>query len=522
MRKIKNGWFLVVAILAIVGILHFGPPDVLGASPRGTLKAAIHWNIAAEWLDPATTGWVISAHFPLYFFHDALLKPMPDGNFSPCLAESWSISSDSKVYEFRLRKGVKFHNGDTMTAEDVVFTFLRYKGGNSKTIHDKTEKVEAVNPQLVRICFKEPFPDFLEYLLPGSSTIGWIVPKKYTEKVGEAGYRRHPVGAGPYKFVEYEPGVKIVGEAFEEFWRKVPNIKRMEYFSVREPATRLAMVKRGEVDIATMMSDVFYNELKQDKNLRMLTPISPTRWTVYLTAQWDSKSPWSDQRVRKAASLAIDRKTIADVFAPGCGPAGSLGLEGDELALSFPPDPYDPEGAKKLMTEAGYPKGFHGGKYYPYNSVYGPYGEMVATYWKAIGITVEIVLLDRSMWMAQRRGGKMSGKMKGGLFIDDIGAATITGVLDNLFGESSYGNYPDVEALWGQFKKESDSKRRKDLITRIQRLIHEKTMFIPLTATSTPVAIGPKVKGNPYKIQPPNKVLPIWFFSPFEDIELVD
>ena len=139
----------------------------------------------------------MSAHLPLYLFHDALLKPMPDGMYSPCLAESWSISPDAKVYEFKLRKGVKFHNGDTMTAEDVVFSFKRYKAAQAKLIHDRTEKVEAVNPYLVRIYFKEPFPDFLEYLLPGATQIGWVVPKKYVEQVGEAGFKKHPVGAGP-------------------------------------------------------------------------------------------------------------------------------------------------------------------------------------------------------------------------------------------------------------------------------------------------------------------------------------
>ena len=116
--------------------------------------------------------------------------------------------------------------------------------------------MEAVNPYLVRIHFKESFPDFLEYLLPGTTTIGWVVPKKYVEKVGDAGFKKNPVGCGPYKFVEFVPGVKLVGEAFEEFWRKVPDIKRMEFHSVSEPATRLAMVKRGEMDVATLMIDV--------------------------------------------------------------------------------------------------------------------------------------------------------------------------------------------------------------------------------------------------------------------------
>ena len=163
-----------------------------------------------------------------------LVKVMPEGLYTPSLAESWTVSPDAKVFEFKLRKGVKFHNGDAMTAEDVIFSFWRYKGGNAKMIHGKTEKVEAVNPYLVRFQFKESFPDFLDYFLAGGGTIGWVVPKKYVEKVGDAGFKKHPIGCGPYKFVEFVPGVKFVGEAFEEYWRKVPQIKRMEFYTIPE------------------------------------------------------------------------------------------------------------------------------------------------------------------------------------------------------------------------------------------------------------------------------------------------
>ena len=223
-----------------------------------------------------------------------------------------------------------------MTAEDVVFSFRRYKAGLAKFIHGKTEKVEAVNPYLVRIQFKEPFPDFLDYFLPGTTTIGWVVPKKYIEKVGDAGFKKNPVGCGPYKFVEFVPGVKLVGEAFEQFWRKVPKIKRMEFHSVSEPATRLAMVKRGEMDVATLMIDVYFQEVKKDPKLRLLIPFSPSQRLVYIPAQWDPKSPWADARVRKAASLAVDRKTLADIHMPGSGPLGSSGSGRRSFGAIFP------------------------------------------------------------------------------------------------------------------------------------------------------------------------------------------
>jgi len=510
MRTRRIGMFLTGVALVVFGILHFGSGRASAAAPTGLLKYAIHWSISADWLDPATGSFPVSAHLPMYLLYDSLVKPMPDGTFTPCLAESWTVSPDAKVYEFKLRKGVKFHNGEIMTAEDVVFSFWRYKAAQAKTIHGKTDRVEAINPYLVRFHFKEPFPDFLDYLLPGVSTIGWVTPKKYVETVGDAGFKRHPIGTGPYKFVEFAPGVRLVAEGFEEFWRKVPNIKRLEFYVIPDPGTRLAMVKRSEVDIATLMQDVFYHDAKKSPGVRLFAPISPGVWSVYITSQWETTSPWSDPRVRMAASLSIDRKSLADIHHPGCDPTGTVGLPGDPFAVHLSPHPYDRERARRLLAEAGYPKGFQGGKFYPYGGNW-PYGAQVANYLKAVGIDLDIVLLDRAAWIAAREGGKM----KGGLFIDLSQAPTIGGRLSYLFGPTSYGKYPDIQSLWEQFQREIRPKVRMELIARVQNLIYEKNLWLPLTLSNVPAAFGPKVKGNPHRIQPL-----IWFTAPFEDIEL--
>jgi peptide/nickel transport system substrate-binding protein len=516
MRTKKKKWLLTGMVLALLGIILFGSNAAEAAAPEGVFKEAIHWSISADWLDPATCGYSFSTALTLYLLHDALVKFMPEGTYTPCLAASWSSSPDKKVWDFKLRKGVKFHNGDTMTAEDVVFSFWRYNSTGAKFIHARTEKVEAVNPNLVRFQFKKPFPDFLDYLLPGSTSIGWVVPKKYVEKIGVVEFKKHPIGCGPYKFVEFKAGQKLVAEAFEGFWRKVPHIKRMEFHTVRDPGTRLVMVRRGEVDIATLMTDVFYEDVKKDPKLRLAHPISATQWILYISPQFDPKSPWSDARVRKAASLAIDRQSICDVHAAGSKPIGDITLEGDPEGVQFPPDPYDPAQAKKLLAEAGYPEGFHGGKFYPYQGAYWPMGEQIANYLKAVGISVDTFLLDRPAVIAMREGGKF----KGTLFVDTPAAPTIGGRLQVLFAKGrSYDNYPDIQAIWDQYNKEVDSQVRKDLIARIQRLIYERTMWIPIRSSVSAAAVGPRVKWTPYKLQPP-ACSPIWWTGPFEDIEL--
>ena len=157
----------------------------------------------------------------LYALHDALVKPMPGQPRAPSLAESWSVSKDGLVYEFVLRKGARFHNGEPVTAEDVKFSFERYRGTAVKTLKDRVAAVETPDPGHVRFRLKQPWPDFMTFYASATGA-GWIVPKKYVEKVGDEGFKKAPIGAGPYKFVSFTPGVELVLEAFEQYWRKTP------------------------------------------------------------------------------------------------------------------------------------------------------------------------------------------------------------------------------------------------------------------------------------------------------------
>jgi peptide/nickel transport system substrate-binding protein len=163
------------------------------------------------------------------------------------------VSADQRVYEFKLREGLKFHNGDAFTAEDVRFSFHRAKG--SRVLHEKVREVAVVDPYRVRFHLHEAWPDFMTFYGTLVSGASWVVPKKYVERVGDDGFKKQPIGLGPYRFVSHAPGIELVMEAFEGYWRKVPSVKRLVFKSVPEPITRAAMLKRcrpGHEDPSSM------------------------------------------------------------------------------------------------------------------------------------------------------------------------------------------------------------------------------------------------------------------------------
>ena len=233
------------------------------AAPEGTLTFALHYTLPPRWLDPAESESIITPYLTLYAIHDALLKTMPGGAATPSLAESWSMAKDGLSAEFTLRASARFHNGDPVTADDVKFSFERYRGGAAKLLKDTVKDLVVVSPTRVRFVLKEPWPDFPAFYGTMVASAGWIVPKKYFERVGEEGYRKAPIGAGPFKFVSFTPGVELVLEAFDGYWRKPPAIKRIVFKVLPDETTRAAALKRGEVDVAFLLSGATAEDIRR-------------------------------------------------------------------------------------------------------------------------------------------------------------------------------------------------------------------------------------------------------------------
>jgi peptide/nickel transport system substrate-binding protein len=349
---------LAVGALALAA----GAPTVArAATPQGQLTWAVHVSLAPTWFDPAETPGIITPFMVMYALHDAMLKPMPGNKAAPSLAESFSSSEDNLTYDFVLRPGVKFHNGDPVTAEDVKFSFERYRGTSHDLLKKRVAAVETPDARHVRFKLKDAWPDFLTFYASATGA-GWVVPKKYVEKVGDDGFKKAPIGAGPYKFVSFQPGIELVMEANEQYWRKAPNVKRIVFKSIPDETTRLAALKRGEVDIAYSIRAELADELQRTPGLTLKAPVPGSQW-LYFADQWDPKSPWHDERVRRAANLAMDRKGINQALT-----MGRSRLTNSIIPESFefywqPPEPiYEPAKARQLLAEAGHPKGFDAGE----------------------------------------------------------------------------------------------------------------------------------------------------------------
>ena len=235
-------------------------------APTGQMTWAMHITLAPTWFDPAETGALQTPYLCLRALHDALVKPMPDGHLSPCLATRWHESADGLTYDFELRQGVKFHNGDPFTAEDVQFSFERYKGAGAAELKKQVKAIEIVHPHHIRFVLHDPWPDFLTFYATPATAAGWIVPKNYTEKIGNDEFKNHPVGLGPYRFVSYTPGIELVLEAYPDYWRKPPLVKRLVLKSVPEPATRLAMLKQREADVTYAIYSTLGEEVQRDQD----------------------------------------------------------------------------------------------------------------------------------------------------------------------------------------------------------------------------------------------------------------
>jgi peptide/nickel transport system substrate-binding protein len=396
--------------------------------PEGTLTVAVATFGNERWLPHLYVGAEDIVLKPLW---ENLLSRDAKGNLIPMLAERWETLEGGRAWKFHLRKGVRFHNGVELTAEDVKFSFTalaREGSANSlSTEFRQIKSIEVEGPSTLTVRFEKPFVTFGNRVTQGLfASVAYVHSKKHLETAGEEAAERHPIGTGPWKFVEHVRGDRIVFEAVENHWRAVPQFKRLVFLKVPEPATRMAMLRAGSVDVIEIGGE-YVDELKKVGMRTLTMPNTAAIWVI-LGGQWpgrptyDPKVPWAQpdaeraRKVRLALNLAVDKKAIIQQVLGGVGtPVGTVNYYPTDPWISealLKPVPYDPTKAKALLAEAGYPNGFDvtmnltawpGRGYLP------DVGEAVATYWEKVGVKVKRRPVDRAVFAGDFRARSYPG-----------------------------------------------------------------------------------------------------------------
>jgi peptide/nickel transport system substrate-binding protein len=468
--------------------------------PQGTLTIGMHFALDPGWLDPLEHITAVTMQKYDYLVHDAMIKGMPNGEFVYSLAEQAELTADFRRAGFRLRPGLKFHDGHPLTTADVKWTYENFKGAYAKLFKDKLEHVQVVDDRTIVFHFKEPFVEFMDFYNGSVTGIGWIVPKHYYEKVGRDGFKARPIGAGPYKLVSQEAGVQMVFEANEDYWRRTPATKTIVVRGIRDLAARMAGLQTGELDVAYGMTGKLLPRVMADKNLRW-DPNFTGPWWLMFPGYNEPDSPFRDKRVRQAVSLAINRQFLVKQETQGIGkpwgnwisPENRDALKGDKDA---PVPEYNVEKAKQLLAQAGFPNGLE----FEWYVAFPPYfdmGERILTDLRAIGIRGKIQVLEgpafRSKVGQGRKGYPGTKTIVQNIDPRSGGAKANLGVYAVCGSPSSFICEPQIEALWTKHQASVEPLERERLAKAIQRILLDEYHFVPIYWNPFVAAVGPRV-----------------------------
>ncbi len=472
--------------------------DTSRSAPRGTLTVAMHFALDPGWLDPLEHSYAVTQQMYDYLVHDAMIKPMPHGYVTYGLAEHAEMAADFRRAAFRLRAGLRFHDGQPLTTADVKWTYENFKGAYAKLFHDKLEHIQVVDDRTIVFHFKEPFIDFMDLYNGSVSGIGWIVPRHYYEKVGRDGFKAKPIGAGPYKLISQQAGVQMVFEAFDDYWRRTPAAKTIVIKGVRDLAARMAGLQTGELDLAFGMTGKMLPRVMADPNLRW-DPNFTGPWWLMFPGYNEPGSPFRDKRVRQAVSLAINRQFLVKQETQGIGkPWGNWISPENRDALQgadAPVPEYNVERARQLIAQAGVPDGFEV-EYLPFPP-YFDMGERILTDLRAIGIRGRLQTLEGPAFRAKIGQGR-KGIPGNHTVVQNIdpragGAKTNVAVYAVCGSPSSFVCEPQIEALWTKHQASIDVAERDRLIKAIQRILLDEYYFVPIYWNPFVHAVGPRV-----------------------------
>ncbi len=472
-------------------------PEVSG--PWGTLRVALPTEPSSLYI-PTTPDKISDiAASQLY---DPLVFQDDTGQIVPSLAERWEVSEDGTVWTFYLRQGVTFHNGDPFTADDVIATWEHGKAESSSWPEKYTIaiSVEKVDDYTVKVTTDGPKP----LLLVTMHDFWNIIPKKYMDEVGVEGFMKKPVGTGPFMFEEWVKGDHITYKANPNYWNKgYPKAAELVFRFIPESATRVAALQADEVDIITRLSAEEADSLRNVPGVKVLQYQVPR---IYYIAFDNISSgigtPIENPKVRQAMNYAVDVDGILKALFAGNGKRAAGYVASSELGYGIvPPFPYDPEKAKALLVEAGYPNGFETSMACP-TGVFAAFQEVcsaIVSYLGDVGIKVDLEMMESGhFWDLMVK--KELPPMAGDSWADESGEAynRLAGALGGRSAGYSLYSDPKIDELLKQISSELDRDKRKALYEELQVYMQENPPFIYLYEPVTFEATRDRVFGyNP-------------------------
>ena len=487
-------------------------------SPEGSIVLAYHTALSPKWLDPQVAP---ASRTPYSAFlqsvFDPLIGAMPNGRFVYLLAEDFEMTDDFKKATFRLREGITFHNGEPVTTEDVQFSYENYTGANADIFQGKTERIEIIDDRTITFYFSEPFIDFLELYGSEAAGLGFIVPKAYYLEVGPDKFIEAPIGAGAYKIVGQTTGQEVIMEAYEDYWRKVPNLKTIETKGVPELASRVAALKTQEVDVSYFVTGALLLDAIEDPNIQ-IDPNNSAPFWLFFPGWEEPDNPFHDKRVRQAVSLALDREFLSATETQGLAiPTGNFIVPGKGDYLERPVPEYDLEQAKQLMIEAGFADGFELDAFTPFPPVFS-LAERIMDSLRDIGIKSELNTTQRPVFLSmlrEHREGFPGVQIAFSISTGPPNAAAYFRAFALCEQNSSVICDDNIDAKMAQYDASLDLEERASLIKELQSYILDEYIFVPVYINSFAMGAGPKIKGDVR-----DYTLVYSSLYPYEDIEI--
>jgi peptide/nickel transport system substrate-binding protein len=470
-----------------------------GTSPAQPVSTNNAEDDGSDTLVFATTGFdtknfnpalamVVLDKYVLSAVFESLIEIGDDGSLTPVIAESYNVSDDNKIYTFKIRKDVKFQDGSPLTASDVKFSIERYgqkDSVNGKDVQTYVESVEKPDDYTVVVTLKKPFP----FILNSLSSVR-ILPEKYIEEKGEEYFNTHPIGSGVYKIADIKQDISVTLEAVPGHWRDNPEYKTVIVQNIPDASTQLAMLKSGQADIVGVNYDSIA-EVEGTKGLRIKNLEKTTMTTLFVQGAWkDTGEASQNLKVRRALDYAVNRDEIVKSFFNGYAipeKYWKVSPIGENWDPNWKATGYDPEKAKQLLKEAGYPGAFKKPVIRLYTST-GDYrsklAELIASYWQAIGLQVELKQNDETILMSFARGNPdLSEEAYGAVCLWASPVFPTDGINSHLIWYRTDGrisvirDFKEIDSWFDEGLSSPDKNKRNEIDNKIMEKVDDELKY---------------------------------------------